>query len=447
MTTFKIHCIPDYPAAVRRYGTTDSYSTQTSELTHRLSKVWYRMSNKNRGFLRQITNKEIRTRFYDTMCQELAKDRTTSTPTTVGSPHLHPAPESEDVPSSDPSERYQMPKAYSSIQDLGEWLHENRGDPALRVSLRTFGPCFTNVDKPRIRRLPYTGDEHDFTDLDRDTILIDHNRLYEHKTIWFRSTTYNVRRMEETANPRTHADIMVLSHEDRNDAKPAFPYWHAQIVGIYHIMVRQKGQGGIGLTDPSRMDILLVRWLGLDSGDGHSGWRAQRMHSVGFLPDTDALGPAFGFLDPSEVIRMVHLIPDFCSGRTTELLSRQSLAIQTHHPDGEYKQYYVAMFSDRDLFMRYRGGGVGHLGTRQCNEFLLADEHRPINETQDADEPLAELEESQGSDSESEGEDEGVSEGEDEGESDRGEDDNDDELVLAASNDLDIVTAVGLAAL
>ncbi|KAH9021905.1 hypothetical protein EDB85DRAFT_1832831, partial [Lactarius pseudohatsudake] len=89
----------------------------------------------------------------------------------------------------------------------------------------------------RIRRLPYTSDEHDFTDLDRDTILIDCNRLYEHKTIRFRSTTYNVRRMEETANPRMHADIMVLSHEDRNDAKPAFPYWHARIVGIYHVMV------------------------------------------------------------------------------------------------------------------------------------------------------------------------------------------------------------------
>ena len=29
MTTIKIHCIPDYPDAIRRYGTTDSYSTQT----------------------------------------------------------------------------------------------------------------------------------------------------------------------------------------------------------------------------------------------------------------------------------------------------------------------------------------------------------------------------------------------------------------------------------
>jgi hypothetical protein len=88
------------------------------------------------------------------------------------------------------------------------------------------------------------------------------------------------------------------------------------------------------------MDVLFVRWFGLDS---IGGWRAQQMHSVGFLPDTDTLGPAFGFLDPDEVIRMVHLIPDFVSGRTQDLLSRPSVAIQTPHADGEYKQYYVGM--------------------------------------------------------------------------------------------------------
>ncbi|KAI9431666.1 hypothetical protein H4582DRAFT_1788503, partial [Lactarius indigo] len=141
----------------------------------------------------------------------------------------------------------------------------------------------------------------------------------------------------------------------------AFPYWHARVVGVYHFMVRERTRmSSSGLTDAKRMDVLHVRWLGLDTVNGRSGWRAQRLHRVGFLPDTDVLGPAFGFLDPSEVIRMVHLIPDFVSGRTRLLLSGPSMAIQNPHPDGEYEGYYVAMFSDRDLFMRYRGGGVGH---------------------------------------------------------------------------------------
>ena len=171
-------------------------------------------------------------------------------------------------------------------------------------------------------------------------IVIEQNRLYQHKTIRFQSTTYDARRIEETANLHSQSDIMVLAHEDHSEAAPAFPYWHARIVGIYHVMIRQRIPGGTMLTDVQRMDVLFVRWLGLDS---IGGWRAQWMHSLGFLPDTDALGPAFGFLDPNEVIRMVHLIPDFLSGRTHDILSGPSVAIQKPHVDGEYKQYYIGM--------------------------------------------------------------------------------------------------------
>jgi hypothetical protein len=99
----------------------------------------------------------------------------------------------------------------------------------------------------------------------------------------------------------------------------------------------------VTLSPPLRKDVLFVHWFGFDSPDGQSGWRTQQMHKVGFLPDTDIHGPAFGFLDPNEVIQMVHLIPDFSSIRTKELLTGQSMAIPKPHPDGEYPVYYVAM--------------------------------------------------------------------------------------------------------
>ena len=38
MSTYKIHCIPDYPDAIWKYGTTDSYSTQTVGYVHVISK-------------------------------------------------------------------------------------------------------------------------------------------------------------------------------------------------------------------------------------------------------------------------------------------------------------------------------------------------------------------------------------------------------------------------
>ena len=146
METFKLHCIPDYVPMIRKYGTTDSYSTQTvsppsypltrlvlinwfkqSELAHRLSKMWYRTSNRNRNFVSQITAKESRTRFYTAMLEEINKGA--PDPVTAPEPDL----EDGDTPS-DPGERYRIPKA-ATVRDLTGWLAENQGDPALRVSV------------------------------------------------------------------------------------------------------------------------------------------------------------------------------------------------------------------------------------------------------------------------------------------------------------------------
>ena len=193
----------------------------------------------------------------------------------------------------------------------------------------------------RIKGTPYDGDEHQFNDQDHNSIIIDQNRLYIHKTIHFRSTTYDTRRIEESGKPHK-MDVMVLSHEDKLDSHPAFPYWHARIIAIYHIMVRQRTEGG--LSPPSQMDFLFIHWFGFDSPDGQSSWHAQQMHKVGFLPDSDVHGPAFGFLDPREVIRTVHMIPDFASIKTKDLLTGESMAIPEPDLDGEYPTYYVAMY-------------------------------------------------------------------------------------------------------
>ena len=242
-----------------------------------------------------------------------------------------------------------MSKRAALTRNLTEWLNENGDDQVLaRLLLYNANLKFNKHFRTRlldhllarIRGTPYDGDEHQFTDQDRDSIIIDQNRLYEHSTIRFRSTTYDTRRIEESAKPHK-ANVMVLSHEEGTDDHPAFPYWHARIIGIYHFMVRQKTDGE--LTPSRRMDVLFVRWFGFDSPDGQSGWCARQMHKVGFLPDTDAHGPAFGFLDPKEVIRMVHLIPDFASVKTNELLTGESMAMPEPDLDGEYPTYHVAM--------------------------------------------------------------------------------------------------------
>ena len=106
-------------------------------------------------------------------------------------------------------------------------------------------------------------------------------------------------------------------------------------------MVQQKTDGG--LAPPCQMYVLFVWWYGFDSPDGQSSWCARQMHKVGFIPNTDVHGPAFGFLDPKEVIQMVYLILNFTSFKTNDLLTGESMAIPEPDLDGEYLAYYVAM--------------------------------------------------------------------------------------------------------
>jgi hypothetical protein len=281
--------------------------------------------------------------------------------------------------------------------------------------------------------------------------------LYDHKTIQFRSTTYDVHRIEKFTKPHVHTDIIVLSHQDEADGHTAFPYWHARIFGIYHFIVCKKTEGNTGLSPSSQMDILLVCWFGFDSPDNQSDWGAWQLHKVGFLPDTDEFGPAFGFLDPSQVLWMVHLIPDFTAVCTNELLTGDSIAIDSPHPDRECPVYYVAMcvlilfigsllththprFSAWDIFMWYHGGGVRHLATWQCNKTLFADRHafqeEPQVSNEDSDGEEGNHNELEGikvdnTSEESTDEDNGIGE------------ENDNMLIVAVTN-LDILAAAGI---
>lgn len=76
----------------------------------------------------------------------------------------------------------------------------------------------------RLLNQEYDGDEHQFSDEDRNTVRIIDNCVYSAKVLHVNYTTYDVRRNQDSMNPRTHCDIMVLSHETDEHAHP---YWYA----------------------------------------------------------------------------------------------------------------------------------------------------------------------------------------------------------------------------
>jgi len=93
---------------------------------------------------------------------------------------------------------------------------------------------------------------------------------------------------------------MVLAHDD--DPNDSHPYWYARILGIFHAHVSYRG------SSPQKMEFLFVRWFGRDLSY-RAGWKARRLHRIGFLADDVA--DAYGFLDPNDIVRATHLIPAF----------------------------------------------------------------------------------------------------------------------------------------
>jgi hypothetical protein len=128
---------------------------------------------------------------------------------------------------------------------------------------------------------------------------------------------------------------MVLANQ-AEDPENKHPYWYARVIGIFHAMVLRVGSG----TTYQQIDFLWVRWYGLDMR-ARSGFKARRLHQVGFLDSNDDTN-AFGFIDPLDVIRAIHLIPAFHFGKTSQLLS-PSLARHEDEGDEDYQRYYINM--------------------------------------------------------------------------------------------------------
>ncbi|KAK0190253.1 hypothetical protein F5146DRAFT_908646, partial [Armillaria mellea] len=103
-------------------------------------------------------------------------------------------------------------------------------------------------------------------------------------------------------------------------------------------------------------DFAWVHWYEFDSSH-HSGFSAKHPHHVGFVDGRDP--DAFGFLDPDDIIRAVHLLPVYRLSQTVEFLP-PSIARWPEENDQDYEWYSVDMWVDHDMIFRYCGLGIGH---------------------------------------------------------------------------------------
>ncbi|KAJ3820227.1 hypothetical protein F5880DRAFT_1625285 [Lentinula raphanica] len=325
--TYKWHGMMDYVWFIKWTGPTDSYSTQLGELAHRVVKKLYSLGNKKKDPL-QIGIHTERRRAQAAMNQ------------------------GDSI-----SSRFHVGKTNKARNDIRKYT--SSGDPAAKH----FWPKLQDHLLGRLMEREFDGDTHEtFTDEDRKHICIKDRKLVELQTLRVNYTTYNVRRDQDTINPRTHADVMVLSPETEPGAHP---YWYARILRIFRVQVISiHPNASTSRSGPREMIVLWVRWLGIEP-QARTGHQCARLPKVGFVDESDPF--AFVFLDLAHVIRGCHLMPAFHGDRTNGLLqtTQPTIARKAGETD-DWQLFYVGIFVDRDMFMRYfPGGGVGHLSNRE----------------------------------------------------------------------------------
>lgn len=215
-------------------------------------------------------------------------------------------------------------------------------------------------------------------DLDLDSIFFNKDTMYRHNIMRINYTTYDVRRSQDTINPKTdHRDIMLLTAStDSGMANPLHQYRYARVLGIYHVNVIYGGRSMVPTGyRMHHMEFLWVRWFKIVvDTPSQQGWVTGQLDQLCF--PTPVSEDSFGFVDPSQVLRACHVVQRFALGQPQ---SRASVSGRARYNADDWRAYYVNRWVhsmlkqnnlpliaylrlvDRDMLMRYHwGSGVGH---------------------------------------------------------------------------------------
>ncbi|KAL0577345.1 hypothetical protein V5O48_004644 [Marasmius crinis-equi] len=337
LINFKTHALGDQVRAVRYWGKADGTNTQPGEREHQRIKNMYRATN--------------RKEFEVQVGRHVARQRDLHRKSTRHD-WFPDKWQAEEMPPDDPESHILIPRSEKNSMKFEVLLDSNFPYDALVHNFQQ------KLQRHLMGRI-LDQDPDTIPDNDLWKIAFVGGRFYRHKKLKVNYTTYDLRRKSETISFRRRPHFMTLASGDN----PSHPYIYGRVLGIYHVNVMYLDDNPARRTI-QRMEVLFVRWFEVDSSFP-SGWRAKRLTRLQFLAQEEA----FGFVDPEAIIRASHLIPAFAHGRTGDLLQSDSLArLYEHYIDGEYvteevdwTYQYVNFFADRDMMMRYRGGGIGHI--------------------------------------------------------------------------------------
>ncbi|KAG2061622.1 hypothetical protein BDR06DRAFT_1042018 [Suillus hirtellus] len=168
--TYKLHALGDYMQSIKVFGTTDLYTTQIGELAHHVIKKFYQMTNKKDVSKQLVQHERQQT------CLRWQQQLQTEEPA-MSSPELH-----------------------HHLSD--SWANS---DFILKLK---------NHLLSRVLGYEYDGNEHQFSDSERNDLCFINNLC------WVNYTTYDVQHNQDSMRPGYNCAIMTLSREEGNHIHP-----------------------------------------------------------------------------------------------------------------------------------------------------------------------------------------------------------------------------------
>ncbi|KAJ3526888.1 hypothetical protein NMY22_g9993 [Coprinellus aureogranulatus] len=341
--TIKFHFLGDYASIIRQFGTTDSFSTQIGELYHRIPKSWYARTDR---------------KDYETQLSQTERRQARLSQIRAG---LHAVPIENVNPLGEPSpfsERYSIGTNQNCslrLDSFGEDVSKLKRHLLPRI-LQKMGCSLDSVGRNAWQH-----------------VVLHEQRLYSHKLMRMAYTTYDTTQGEDVVHVDTpQCNVMLLNRDyTLQDSNIQSPYLYAKVEGIFHANVSLIGilpASGSHHQRWHRLDFVYVNW-----------WRFLRSESEFAMDRVEpALGPdARAFIDPNDILRGIHLIPQFAGKRhkpgalpPNDDMPREEQRdvhyINRHvfHTTDRIRSCllrFVTRFADRDTFMRFQYGmSVGH---------------------------------------------------------------------------------------
>ncbi len=144
---------------------------------------------------------------------------------------------------------------------------------------------------------------------ERINTRIDKGCLYLHKIMRVNFTSYDMRRGQDSINPRTHPNIMMLAPPGSDH-----PYQYARVVSTFHVNAYRLDPNEPIVPEPELLHVLWVRWYDLDhtlpGGFNHFRPHRLKLADLGEEP--------FGFIAPEQVLRGIHIVPAERFGRSEQ---------------------------------------------------------------------------------------------------------------------------------